>query len=139
MRTLYGPTVAVLALSASTFACSSAPRQPGQTITTLPASTGAPVVIAEPGGARRVVDQSRTPGQVVVAEPSAAARGQVNHKVTGRVTDINRNSGQITIRTPEGGSMKLILPPLAVASIREGDDVGVNVLVAPHGSSVQTR
>ena len=141
MRTLYGPTVAVLALSASTFACSSAPRQPGQTITTLPASTGAPVVIAEPGGARGpvVVDQSRTPGQVVVAEPSAAARGQVSHKVTGRVTDVNRNSGQITIRTPAGGSMKLILPPLAVASIREGDDVAVNVLVAPQGSSVQTR
>jgi hypothetical protein len=118
MRTLYGPTVAVLALSAVAFACSSTPRQPGQTTTTLPASGGKPVVIAE---------------------PSAAARGQVNHQVTGRVTDINRNSGQITIRTPEGGSMKLILPPLAVASVREGDDVAVNVLVVPSGSSVQTR
>jgi hypothetical protein len=55
----------------------------------------------------------------------------VNHKVTGRVTDINRNSGQITIRTPEGGKMNLILPPLAVASIREGDDVAVDVSVNP--------
>jgi len=41
------------------------------------------------------------------------------------------NSGQITIRTPEGGSMKLVLPSLAVASIREGDDVAVDVLVNP--------
>jgi hypothetical protein len=56
-----------------------------------------------------------------------------------RVTDINRNSGHVTIRTPEGGSMKLVLPPLAVASIREGDDVVVNVLVVPSGGRVQTR
>ena len=82
-----------------------------------------PPVVTEPGGAGR--------GQVVAAQPSAAVGGQVNHKVTGRVTDINRNSGQITIRTPEGGSMKLVLPPLAVASIREGDDVAVDVLVNP--------
>ena len=141
MSKLHGPTVAVLALSTFAFACSSTPRQPGQTTTTLPASSGRPVVIAEPGGAGRpvVVDQSRTPGQVMVADPSAAARGQVHHKVSGRVTDINRNSGQVTIRTPEGGSMKLTLPPLAVASIRKGDDVSVNVVVAPQGSSVQTR
>jgi hypothetical protein len=142
MRSMYGPTVAVLALSALTFACSTPPVQPRQTTTTLPTASGTPVVIAEPGGARGpvVVDQSRTPGQAaVVADPSAAARGQVNHQVSGRVTDINRNSGQITIRTPEGGSMKLILPPLAVASIREGDDVAVSVLVAPSGSGVQTR
>ena len=124
MRMLYGPTVAVLALSATAFACSTAPRQPGQTTTTLPAAGGdRPVVVTEPGGAGR--------GQVVAAQPSAAVGGQVNHKVTGRVTDINRNSGQITIRTPEGGSMKLVLPPLAVASIREGDDVAVDVLVSP--------
>jgi hypothetical protein len=68
---------------------------------------------------------------VTAAQPSASVGGLVNHKVTGRVTDINRNSGQITIRTPEGGKMNLVLPPLAVASIREGDDVAVDVSVNP--------
>ena len=134
MRRLYGPTVAVLVLSATAFACSTASREPGQTTTTLPAAGGRQVVVTEPGGAARspvVVTEPSARGQVVAAQPSAAVGGQVNHKVTGRVTDINRNAGQITIRTPEGGSMKLVLPPLAVASIREGDDVAVDVLVTP--------
>jgi hypothetical protein len=134
MQTLYGPTVALLATAMITFACSSAPREPGQTTTTLPAAGGRQVVVTEPGGAARspvVVAEPSPRGQVVAMQPSAAVAGQVNHKVTGRVTDVNRNAGQITIRTPEGGSMKLVLPPLAVASIREGDDVAVDVLVTP--------
>jgi hypothetical protein len=134
MRRVNGPTVAVLVLSATTFACSTAPREPGQTTTTLPAAGGTQVVVTEPGGTARspaVVTEPSARGQVVAVQPSAAVGGQVNHKVTGRVTDINRNAGQITIRTPEGGSMKLVLPPLAVASIREGDDVAVDVLVTP--------
>jgi hypothetical protein len=51
--------------------------------------------------------------------------------VAGRVTDIDRGSGQITVRTPEGSSMKLMLPPLAVATVREGDDVAVDVSIVP--------
>ena len=134
MRRLYGPTVAVLVVSATAISCSTTPREPGQTTTTLPATGGRQVVVTEPGGAARspvVVTEPSARDRIVAAQPSAAVGGQVNHKVTGRVTDINRNSGQITIRTPEGGSMKLVLPPLAVASIREGDDVAVDVLVNP--------
>ena len=134
MRRLYGPTVAVLVLSATAFACSTASREPGQTTTTLPAAGGRQVVVTEPGGAAGgpvVVTEPSAGDKIVAAQPSAAVGGQVNHKVTGRVTDINRNAGQITIRTPEGGSLKLVLPPLAVASIREGDDVAVDVLVTP--------
>jgi hypothetical protein len=122
MRRLYGPTVAVLVVSATAISCSTTPREPGQTTTTLPAAGGRQVVVTEPGGAARspvVVTEPSARDRIVAAQPSAAVSGQVNHKVTGRVTDINRNSGQITIRTPEGGSMKLVLPPLAVASIRE--------------------
>ena len=127
-----GSTLVLLALSATTAACSTAPREPGQTTTTLPAAGGGQIVVKEPSTARSpVVTEPPSRGQVTAVQPSAAVAGQVNHKVTGRVTDINRNSGQITIRTPEGGKMDLILPPLAVASIREGDDVAVDVLVNP--------
>jgi hypothetical protein len=69
--------------------------------------------------------------QVVIAESSASPRGQVSHRVAGRVTDIDRGSGQITVRTPEGSTMKLMLPPLAVATVREGDDVAVDVSIVP--------
>jgi hypothetical protein len=69
--------------------------------------------------------------QVVIAESSGSPQGQVSHRVAGRVTDIDRGSGQITVRTPEGSSMKLMLPPLAVATVREGDDVAVDVSIVP--------
>ena len=134
MRKLLGPGVALFVLSATTLGCSTTPREPGRTTTTLPAGGDRQVVVTEPGsGARNpvVVTEPSSRGQVAAGQPSAAVSGQVNHKVTGRVTDINRNSGQITVRTPEGSSMNLILPPLAVASIREGDDVAVDVLVTP--------
>jgi hypothetical protein len=128
-----GPTLALFILSAIAVACSTTARAPGQTTTTLPAAGDRQVVVTEPSAGARspvVITEPSARGQVA-AQPSAAVGGQVNHKVTGRVTDINRNSGQITIRTPEGGSLKLVLPPLAVASVREGDDVAVDVLVNP--------
>ena len=126
-----GSTVALAVLSVVAVACASTPHEPGRTTTTLPSERG-PVIVTEPGTASRpavVTEPSR--GQVTAAQPSASVGSLVNHKVTGRVTDINRNSGQITIRTPEGGKMDLVLPPLAVASIREGDDVAVDVSVNP--------
>jgi hypothetical protein len=126
-----GSTAALAVLSVIAVACTSTPREPGRTTTTLPSDRG-PVVVTEPGtGSRPAVVTEPSRGQVTAAQPSASVGGLVNHKVIGRVTDINRNSGQITIRTPEGGKMDLILPPLSVASIREGDDVAVDVSVNP--------
>jgi hypothetical protein len=43
-----GSTLVLLALSATTAACSTAPREPGQTTTTLPAAGGGQIVVKEP-------------------------------------------------------------------------------------------
>jgi hypothetical protein len=51
--------------------------------------------------------------------------------VAGRITDIERNNGEITVRSGDGAKVKLVLPPLAVANMREGDQVSVDVLVTP--------
>jgi hypothetical protein len=101
--------VFVLAALVLTAGCSKATDRASSTTTTLPA------------GDR----------QVVIAESSASPRGQVSHRVAGRVTDIDRASGQITVRTPEGSSMKLMLPPIAVATVREGDDVALDISIVP--------
>jgi hypothetical protein len=69
--------------------------------------------------------------QVVIAEPAGSARGQVRHQVAGRITDIERDNGEITVRSGDGSKVKLKLPPLAVANMREGDDVSVDVVVTP--------
>ena len=69
--------------------------------------------------------------QVVIAEPAGALRGQVRHQVVGRIADIERNNGEVTVRSGDGAKLKLVLPPLAVANMREGDDVSIDVLVTP--------
>ena len=101
-------TIATAAMAIGMMACGTG-HQP-TTTTTIPASGGQ---------------------QVVIAEPAGPLRGQVRHQVTGRITDIERNNGEITVRSRDGSKSKLMLPPMAVATMREGDDVAVDVLVTP--------
>jgi hypothetical protein len=109
--------VAVLALTAC--ATNEPPRTAGTTVTTVPTTT---------------VPSTTSPGgqQVVVVEPgSASVRGDVRHTVAGRVESINRNASEITVTAADGSKMTLKLPPMAVATIREGDNVSMNVVVQP--------
>jgi hypothetical protein len=99
----------VLALSAATLlvgsACASQER--GVTTTTLPATGGSQVVIAGP------------------------VRGEVQHTLVGKVTDVDRNRGDLTVETQEGVKMRLKLPPVALASVQEGDRVALNLSITP--------
>jgi hypothetical protein len=101
--------VAVFALTAC--ATADQPRA-GTTVTTVPTTS--------PSGQ-----------QVVVVEPGAAVRGEVRHSVTGRVEGIDRNAGEITVKATDGSKMTLKLTPMAVANVREGDTVSMNVVVQP--------
>ena len=106
-KTMIWP-VAVLALTA----CAS--RDPGRTagttVTTLPTTQGEKLIMVEPG---------------------ASIRGEVRHTVTGRVDGVDRNAAEITVKATDGSKTTLKLTPLAVATIREGDDVSLNVVVRP--------
>jgi hypothetical protein len=106
-------TVATVAVAIGVIACSTGKPAPtiSATTTTIPASGGQ---------------------QVMIAEPSALPRGQVRHQLTGRITDVERNKGEVTVRSDDGSKAKIVLPPLAVANMREGDDVSMDVLVTPH-------
>jgi hypothetical protein len=64
-------------------------------------------------------------------DPSAAVREDEGRTLTGRVTAIDRDAGYVTIRTPEGATIQLIVPPFAIAGMRAGDDVAVDVRVKP--------
>jgi hypothetical protein len=99
---------AMLAMVVGIAACGTSQRS--TTTTTIPAAGGQ---------------------QVVIAEPAGAVRGQVRHQVAGRITDVERDNGEITVRSGDGSKVKLVLPPMAVANMREGDDVSVDVLVTP--------
>jgi hypothetical protein len=102
--------VAILAVGVALTACGTGERST-TTTTTIPATGGQQVVIGEPA--------------------AGVARGEVRHRVTGRVADIERNHGEVTVRSSDGGKVKLTLPPMAVATMREGDDVADDVVVTP--------
>ena len=92
-------------------------REPaGSTTTTLPTSSGTPVVVTSPPGS------SRTP---------SGAGGGVHHIVTGEITDVDRNSGKVDIRTTDGSKVQIVLPPLAVATTNKGDRASIDVTIAP--------
>ena len=61
--------------------------------------------------------------------PPAAVRDETRRTLTGRVTDIDHDAGHVTIRTPEDTTIHLVVPPSAIAPLREGDDVAVDVRV----------
>jgi hypothetical protein len=104
-------TVATVgALMIGVTACGTGSPTPSATTTTIPATGGQ---------------------QVVIAESGSSPRGQVRHQLAGRITDIERNKGEVTVRSGDGSKVKIVLPPLAVANMREGDDVSLDVLVTP--------
>jgi len=100
--------VAVLVLTAC--ASRDPARTAGTTVTTVPTTQGQ---------------------QVVMVEPGASVRGEVRHTVTGKVDGIDLNAGEITVKATDGSKMRVKLTPLATATIREGDDVSLNVVVRP--------
>jgi hypothetical protein len=66
--------------------------------------------------------------QVVIAAP---VRGEVTHSVTGRVTNIDREDSELTVKTPDGSKVKIKLPDFALSTVREGDQVSMNVTIRP--------
>ena len=105
-------TIATVAVAISVTGCGTGTGtgQRSATTTTIPASGGQ---------------------QVVIAESAGSPRGQVRHQLAGRITDVERNKGEVTVRSADGSKVKIVLPPLAVANMREGDDVSLDVLVTP--------
>ena len=87
--------------------CATSDRVGGTTTTTLPAAGGGHVVIASP------------------------ARGVVKHTIVGKVTRIERGDNELTVETSDGSKVELKLPPIALASIRDGDQVSLDVTVNP--------
>jgi hypothetical protein len=100
--------------------CASHSKTPGTSTTTLPSSTGTPVVVTSPSA-----------GTTVAVMPSASVTGGVHHMVTGEVTDVDRNSGKVSILASDGSKIQVILPPLAVATANKGDRASIDVTIGP--------
>jgi hypothetical protein len=106
-----------------TAGCASHSKAPGTTTTTLPTSTGTPVVVTSPSAS--------APVGVTSPAPSATVAAGVHHTVTGEVTDVDRNSGKVHILASDGSKIQVILPPLAVATANKGDRASIDVMIGP--------
>src|SRR5262245_51848640 len=64
------------------------------------------------------------------AKPAGDMAG--HHTMEGQVTKVDAKKGWIDVKTPEG-SMKLHYPPEALASIKKGDSVTVDLGIKDNG------
>ena len=125
MNGLAGPLVALVVCGIALGACTAMPHE---AFGTTPA-TDAWLRAGQPALREDTPAAPRTRALRDAVAPSAAARGETRRTLTGRVTDINHSAGHVTIRTPEGNTIHLVAPPSAIAPMREGDDVAVDVQV----------
>ena len=68
---------------------------------------------------------SASPAKVAAAE---TMKGQ--HSMDGEVTKVDAKKGWVDVKTPEG-RMKLHFPPAALASVKKGDRVTVEIGMTP--------
>lgn len=72
-------------------------------------------------------------GAATVASAQAPAGDMMGkHSMDGQVTKVDAKKGWIDVKTPEG-SMKLHFPPAALANVKKGDSVTVELGIKDNG------
>ena len=71
-------------------------------------------------------------GAAAVASAQGAAGDMARHSMDGQVTKVDAKKGWIDVKTPEG-SMKLHFPPAALANVKKGDSVTVDLGIKDNG------
>lgn len=63
---------------------------------------------------------------------------RARHDVRGEVTSMNKDSGMVTLKTPDG-DMRLQFPPSALGGIDEGDHVEIELAIKPAPAPTNQR
>ncbi|HEX2441961.1 MAG TPA: hypothetical protein VHT71_26865 [Methylomirabilota bacterium] len=71
-------------------------------------------------------------GTMAGAQAPKAAADMNRHTMEGQVTKVDSKKGWIDVKTSEG-SMKLHFPPEALASVKKGDSVSVELGIKDNG------
>jgi hypothetical protein len=77
---------------------------------------------------------------VAAAQMSPAPAGDMmgKHTMDGHVTKVDAKKGWVDVKTPEG-SMKLHFPPAALASVKKGDAVTVELGLKDNGPAASGK
>jgi hypothetical protein len=85
------------------------------------------VIAADYGGS-----ESRGSLSGAAGSAATAAQGYLGqHTMTGRITDIDKSDGSVTIQAEGGKEMDLHFPPSALQTLNEGDQVQVQLAIKP--------
>ena len=72
-------------------------------------------------------------------DPSAAASGYLGeHAMTGRITDIDKTKGRVTVDA-QGEELDLHFPQSALQNLNKGDEVTVTLGIKPAGATSGTK
>jgi hypothetical protein len=69
---------------------------------------------------------------VAAAQSGTMSDAKGRHSMDGQVTKVDAKKGWIDVKTPEG-SMKLHFPPEALADVKKGDRVTVDLAIKDNG------
>ena len=69
---------------------------------------------------------------VAAAQSGTMSDAKGRHSMDGQVTKVDAKKGWIDVKTPEG-SMKLHFPPEALADVKKGDSVTVDLAIKDNG------
>jgi cold shock CspA family protein len=78
------------------------------------------------------------PSQRPVAQPASGATTMSRHTMTGEVTRVNPEKGWLFIKTAEG-RMLLHFPSSALQSVKEGDNVTIELALKDNGPAPSTK
>jgi hypothetical protein len=95
--------------------------------TVIVAAMAATCVLAGQGLAQ---SPARPESSASAAKASAADTKMGHHTMDGEVTKVDAKKGWVDVKTPEG-RMKLHFPPAALASVKKGDRVTVELGMTP--------
>jgi hypothetical protein len=71
-------------------------------------------------------------GTATVASAQAPSGDMQKHTMEGQVTKVDAKKGWVDVKTSEG-SMKLHFPPAALANVKKGDSVSVELGIKDNG------
>jgi hypothetical protein len=79
-------------------------------------------------------------GAATVVSAQAPQSGDMmgRHSMDGQVTKVDAKKGWLDVKTPEG-SMKLHFPPSALANVKKGDSVTVELGLKDNGAAAPSR
>jgi hypothetical protein len=75
---------------------------------------------------------------VTAQAPKPAGEMMGHHTMEGQVTKVDAKKGWIDVKTPEG-SMKLHFPPEALANVKTGDSVSVELGLKDNGPAPKSK